>query len=275
MIDTATQTQLEQHILAAQATFFGTINKGTFEIRPNWARGFSGLPWPTYNIFLPRTPAGLNDDILAEAEAFFTDRHVFYCIELVHNRLPDGPDFLDKRGYQSLPPQPAMLLQEIAPTYAINPDIEISPVKTVPGLTAYCTIYHRVFDFPLADITRLFTVAQLKSDVLQHYLAFLDEQPAGIGTLICTEGMSSLWNICTLDQYRHQGVASTLISHMLGQAQAQNCLPTMLYSTAQAYTLFQKVGFEIYTQRQWFLQPGLDYDDEEDEAPAIGADSSS
>lgn len=265
MIDASTRASLDQHIVAALAILYRTISGGSFEIMPHWVRGCSGLPWPNFNILLPLTPAGLTDDTLADAAAFFADARVHYSVELVHDRFPEGPDFLDKRHYQALPPQPAMLLQNYPATVQPNPEIDIEPVRTVPSLTAFYTLLHQVFDFPLGDMAKLFPVNHLKNEVIQHFLAFVDEQPAGAGTIICVEDIASIWNLCTLDSYRRRGVATALLHRMLRHALENYCRATMLYSTAQAFLLFNKFGFEIYTQRQWFLPPGIDYDDEWDE----------
>ncbi len=265
MIDSSTRTGLDRHLIAAQAILYRTVSGGIFETTPHWVRGFSGLRWPTFNIFLPLTPTGLTDDTLADAAAFFVHRDVLYSVELVHDRFPEGLDFLDKRHYQSLPPQPAMFLRGFPTDVEPNPEVYVEPVRTVPSLTAFCTLLHQVFDFPLADMVKLFPVAHLKNEVIQHYLAFLDEQPVGAGTLICVEDVASIWNVCTIDPYRQRGVATTLLYQMLGQAGENKCPVAMLYSTAQAYHFFNKFGFEIYTQRQWFLPPGIDYGDDYEE----------
>jgi GNAT superfamily N-acetyltransferase len=256
------RSRLDQHIVAAQAALFQTMAGSIFEQTPDWVRSYSGLRWPNFNIFLPLTPAGLSDDILADTAAFFMDKQVFYSVELVHDRFPEGPDFLDQRGYQSLPPQPAMALHEFPADIRLNPAVDVEPVRTVPSLTAFCTLLHRVFDFPLGDMVRLAPVNHLKSQVIYHYLAFMDEQPVGAGTLVCIRDVASVWNMCTIDEYRQRGVATTLLNQMLNDARTRGCRHVMLYSTAQAYQLFSNFGFEIFTQRQWFLPPGIDYGDE-------------
>lgn len=262
-MDPSTRARLAQHVVAAQAVLYGNISGGIFQITPDWARGFSGLPWPTFNIFMPRTMAGLTDDTLADAAAFFDDKKVLYAIELVHDRFPEGPDLLDKRHYQSLPPQPAMVLEDFPEEIQINPDIYIEPVRTVPALTAFCTLQHQVFDFPLPDMVKLFPVAHVKDTAIQHFLAFIDEQPVGTSTMILADGVASFWNLCTVDSHRRQGVATTLLHRMMREVWENYDQLAMLYSTAQAYSLFSKFGFEIYTQRQWFLPPGIDYGSEE------------
>ncbi len=262
MVDPSTRARLAQHAVAAQAVLYGYISDGIFEITPDWARGFSGLSWPTFNIFLPRTLDGLTDDTLADAAAFFDDKRVHYSIELEHDLFPEGPDFLDKRHYQSLPPQPAMFLEDFPMNVQTVPDVYVESVQTVPALTAFCTLQHQVFDFPLADMVKLFSVAHLKSEAVEHYLAFVNDEPVGAGTVIMVEGVASFSNLCTIDSWRQRRVATTLLHRMLTEAWEKNNRLAMLYSTAQAYSLFNKFGFEIYTQRQWFLPPGIDYGDE-------------
>ena len=262
-MDLSVRSRVDQHMLAAQTELYRTISGGLFEITKNWARGFSGLRWPNFNVFLPLKPAALTDDNLADAAAFFVDRREYYSVELVHDRFPEGPDFLDKRGYQALPPQPAMVLDEFPTGVQSHLEVSVEPVKTVPALTAFCTILHQVFDFPLEDMIKLAPVSHLKNPVIQHYLAFLDEQPVGAGTVVYAEGVSSIWNLSTVDAFRKRGVATTLLHRMLNDTQEKRrCQFTMLYSAAQTYHLFNKFGFEIYTQRQWFLPPGIVYDDE-------------
>ncbi len=143
----------------------------------------------------------------------------------------------------------------------VNSEITIYSVTTLPVLTAFCTLLHSVFDFPQRDVLTLYPVSQLKDDRIQHYVAFMDEQPVGAGTVICIDGVTSIWNMCTLDTYRRRGVATSLLYQILSDAYNRECRLFMLYSTAQAYHLFSKFGFEIYTQRQWFLPPGIDYEE--------------
>lgn len=266
MIDSSARARVDRHIVAAEARCYRAISGGSFEITPDWMRGFSGLQSPIFNIFQPISAAGLSDDILADTAAFFSSKQVLYTVELVHDRFPEGLDFLDQRRYQSLPPQPAMFLRNISGNtdLQLNPAVQVERVRTVPSLTAFCTLLHQVFDFPLSDMIRFYPVGHLggeTKDVIRHYLAFLDEQPVGAGTVICLENVAGIRNVCTVDQYRQRGVATTLLFHMLSDAGQRGCRLSILYSTPQAYKFFNKFGFEIYTQRQWFLPPGIDYQD--------------
>lgn len=266
-MDPAIRTRLDQHLVAARAKLFRAVAGGTCEIMRDWVRAYSGLSVPSFNIFQPRTPNGLTEETLADTAAFFSSRQALYTVELIHDQFRDGPDFLDKLGYQSLPPQLAMFQADlhINGDPHLNEAVTVEHIVTVPSLTAFCTLLNQVFDYSLDDIRKFFPVLHLGADlkhVIRHYLAFLDEQPVGAGTVICLDGVASLWNLCTLDEFRQRGVASTLVDHMLSDADEYGCHLKVLFSSPQAYNLFNRYNFEIYTQRQWFLPPGLEYQED-------------
>ena len=265
MVPSSVRAKLDEHILAAQATLYRNISGGSFEIMRNWGRGYSGMSSPTLNVFLPLDPSALTDDSLADTAAFFTSRKTYYAVELVHDQLPEGPDFLNRRRYQALPPEPAMALENIPDSLNLNPEVAVRQVATVPDLTAFCALMNAVFDFSLREITRRFPVPQLKDGRIKHWLAFMDERPVGAGTTVLVGGVDSVWNVCTVDSYRRQGVATVLLHQMLADTRENGSTASMLYSTAQAYNFFARIGFEIFTQRQWFLPPGIEFEDDGDE----------
>ncbi|GAB4423752.1 MAG: hypothetical protein Kow0031_02410 [Anaerolineae bacterium] len=254
------RTLLNKHIQAAQAAQFRSIAGGSFELMPDWARGFSGLHQPIFNIFWPFNPAGLTDDILADTAAFFSSRSALYAVEIIHDALPHGPDYLHQRRYTALPPQPAMLCDLLPASAPTHPDVIVEPVKTVPGISAFCSLQNQIFDFDLQDMRRRFPVAQLKEPRISHFLAFVNETPVGCGTVILTNGVASVWNVGTLDDYRGRGVGSTLLRHMLVAAAQRGGESAMLFSTAQAFNFFSGHGFEIFTQRQWFLPQNIEFE---------------
>ncbi|MDM8518769.1 GNAT family N-acetyltransferase [Anaerolineales bacterium HSG6] len=263
-MDPTIRTKLDNHIIAAQALFYRAMENGLFEILPDWVRGKSGVQIPSFNIFMPLNENGLDDEVFADTAAFFNSQRVVYAIELIHDHLPHGPDYLNKRRYQPLPPQPAMLMSELPTNLKQNAKVRIERVKTVPAHTAFYTTLHAVFDYNIDDVVQLFPVRHLNENqihTIRHYLAFVDDQPVGTGSIICKHGVASVWNLCTIDAYRRQGIANTLLYTMLNEANKDGYDLAMLYATAQSYQLFNQFGFDIFTQRQWFLPPSIQYAD--------------
>ncbi|MCB0180832.1 MAG: GNAT family N-acetyltransferase, partial [Anaerolineae bacterium] len=259
-MDASIRAILDRHIIDVQSLIYRNIAGGSLEVMPHWVRGFSGLQQPVFNTFLPRDLAGLSDDTLADTAAFFSSRNTLYGVELIEDFVPGGADYLNDCHYQSLPPELALVISGQPNEVDRNTEIMIEKVDTVPSLTAFCTLMHLVFDFPLRDMIKLYSVAHLKEDRIGLYLAFLDEQPVSAGALLRTNGAASITNLVTIDDYRGQGVATTLTYRMLADARELDCDHVMAYSTAQGFSLFHRLGFEIFSQRQWFLPPGIDYE---------------
>ena len=251
---------LNKHNRAAQVALFRSIAGGSFQLMHNWGRGYSGLQIPIFNVFMPFTPDALNDDTLADTAAFFSSRDSLYAVEIIHDTVPRGPDFLYQRRYTALPPQPAMFSESLPTGIPTHPDITVQLVTTVPGVSAFCTLQNEIFDFNLQDMRRKFPVAQLKEKRITHYLAFVNESPVGCGTTVKADGVVSVWNVGVLDEFRHIGVGALLVQHMLADARQQGNEVALLFSTAQAYNFFTNLGFEIFTQRQWFLPQNIRYE---------------
>ena len=264
-MDSSTRTRLDQHLINVRVKLFRAINGGSVEIVREWMRAYSGLSVPSFNIFQPLTEAGLTDDALADNAAFFMWHKTLYTVELIHDKFPEGPDYLDQLGYQALPPHLAMYFdgsKTVDSDLKLNHAVSVIPVTNVPSLTAYCTLLHQVFDYSLEDMITFYSVYHLGEelrDIIRHYLVFADEQPVGAGTLICLDGVASISNVCTVDAYRRQHIATTLLHQMLLDADSHGCSLKGVYSTPDAYNLFNKFDFEIYTQRQWFLPPDIEF----------------
>lgn len=256
-MDETLRARLDDHVIAAQARLTQAVAGAKFEITRIYARQYTGSNLPNFNLFIPLNSDGLADEVLADTAAFFASRRVLYAVALDEHRVPDGVSFLSERRYQALPPQPTMALSRLPTSYETRQDIVIERVGTVASLSAFYTLIHRVFDFPLVETRNLFPVAQLKDDAVRHYLVFCEDQPAATGTVVYLGSIASVWNMCTLDNYRRRGIASTLLRHMLWEAAESGCQHSMLYSTPMGYSLYERLGYHIFSQRQWFLPPDV------------------
>ncbi|MFQ5613523.1 MAG: GNAT family N-acetyltransferase [Anaerolineae bacterium] len=257
-MDDALKSRLDDHLVLAQIKMTESLAKGECEVTSNYVRHFTGSGIPSFNFFVPLNANGLTDDILADTSAFYLSRKVIYAIALDEHRLPGGETYLNERRYQALPPQPTMVLPEVPTKFQADPGFGVERIGTVASLSAFYTLIHRVFDFPLDEMRRLFPVVQLKDDAIRHYLAFYDDRPVATGTAICLGDIVSIWNMCTLDNYRRQGIASGLLHHMLCEAAESGCRHSILYSTAMGYSLYDHVGYQLYSQRRWFLPPNVE-----------------
>jgi predicted GNAT family acetyltransferase len=102
----------------------------------------------------------------------------------------------------------------------------------------------------------MFSANQLQDNAIWHYLGYLGEMPVAAGTAVLAKGIVSVWNVATHDDFRRRGVATALMERLLGDAWENGCDSSLLYSSPMAYPLYQKLGYELYSQRRCFIPPG-------------------
>ncbi|SES01508.1 hypothetical protein SAMN04487944_11526 [Gracilibacillus ureilyticus] len=92
------------------------------------------------------------------------------------------------------------------------------------------------------------------SDCWTFYLAFIENEPSGIGVMFRKEGIASLAAATTLPEFRQRGVQSSLIRKRMIQAFSENC--HLITGQAQFGSVSQnnmeRAGMKIaYTKAIW------------------------
>jgi GNAT superfamily N-acetyltransferase len=254
-MDTHIIKRLDTHILKAHRHLYQSVEGGVFERTDDWVRGFTGSTISTFNILLLLRSQALTDDLLSDTAAYFNEQGVPHVVAFDEHWFSGGTNFLHTRSYQPLPPLPGMVLLGPPRRLRPHPDLVVEQVETVARLSEYCRLISELFGLPLTETIHLFSVNQLQNEAIRHYVGYVDEVPVVAGTAVLTEGIVSVWNVATHDVVRRQRVATALMERLLGDAWDDGCDASLLYSTPMAYSLYQRLGYELYTQRRCFLPP--------------------
>jgi len=254
-MDTSQRARLDAHAVQAHMIMVAASAEGEVEERNNFVLGYTGAALPTYNFFIPLNLRGLTDESLADASAFFNTRATLYAVSLEEHRVPDGTEYLSRRRYQPLPPQPIVATTELPTALVPQNRLVIKMVSTVPDLTAFFSVLRAVYDFSPEEVMLLFPTSQLAKDQgIKHYVGYTPSgTPVTAGTLICAHNVASVWNLGTLDNFRRQGFATILLNYMLCCATESGCDLSMIYATPMGFSLFNALGYKLYAMRQWFL----------------------
>jgi GNAT superfamily N-acetyltransferase len=247
--------RLNEHTVEAHHHLCQSVKEGRFERAEDWVRAYTGSTVSTFNFLLLLKDRALTDDILSDSAAYFNERGVPHVVAFDEHRVPGGSKFLHARSYQPLPPQPGMVLLGPPRRFGRCPDLLIESVGATTAMSGYCGLVSELFGLPLTDTTRLFSVNQSHAGVIRHFLGTLDGKPVVVGTSVLAAGIVSVWNVATHDDARRQGVATALMERLLQDAWDDGCDASLLYSSPMAYSLFQKLGYELHTQRHCFLPP--------------------
>jgi ribosomal protein S18 acetylase RimI-like enzyme len=252
------QARLHAHAIEAHIILAENSQEGEVERSGDYVLGYTGVALPSFNFFLPLTLTGLTDDTLADASAFFRTRDTLYAVSLEEHRVPDGTEYLSKRRYQPLPPEPIMALESLPKTRFAQDKLEVEVAATVPALTALYSVLEAVFDYTPDEAMLLFPTRQLSAENLKHFIGFRsDGTPVTVGTAVYAEGVVSVWHLSTLDDHRRQDYASILLNHILVSAVERGCDASLIYDTPMGFSLFNKFGYKLYAMRQWFLPQEL------------------
>jgi GNAT superfamily N-acetyltransferase len=247
--------RLDEHILEAHRQLCQSVDGGIFERSEDWVRVFTGSTVATFNFLLLLNERALTDDVLSDTAAYFDEQGVPHVVAFDEHWLPQGSNFLHSRCYQPLPPLPAMGLSDLPRPLEPHPDILIEKVDTAPAMNFYCSLVSELFGLPLTDTTHLFPVRQLQNDAIRHYLGYLEGAPVVVGTAVLAGAAVSVWNVATHDDVRRRGGATALMNRLLQDAWEDGCEASLLYSSPMAFSMYQKLGYGLYTQRRSFLPP--------------------
>lgn len=85
-----------------------------------------------------------------------------------------------------------------------------------------------------------------------HYIAYWENRPAGAGMLFPHGGMGGIYNMCTLPEFRGQGVATAVMAAIMEDAWRAGCEYVGLTPTIMGRPLYQRLGFrEAYRERYY------------------------
>ncbi len=253
-MDEKQRQRLDAHVIQAYATLAKMSAEGEVEYGADYILGYTGADLPTFNFFVPLRLTGLTNESLADAAAFFKTRHAMYAVSLEEHRVPDGTEYLSMRRYQPLPPQPIVVSDTLPVSADARSDFTVKQLATVPDLTAFYSVLRAVYDYTPEEVMLLFPSTHLQAKHLQHYVGYADDGlPVCTGTLICAEGVASVWHLATLDNFRRRGLATSLFNDILFDARKNGCDLSIIYATPMGFSLFNELGFKLFGMRQWFL----------------------
>ncbi len=257
-MDANQPARLDAHAIEAHMLLIETSQEGEVERNGDYVLGYTGAALPTFNSFIPLTLTGLTDETLADASAFFNTRHTMYSISLEEHRVPDGTEYLSKRRYQPLPPQPIMALDRLPTERIVQNQVTFIEVATVPAMTAFYSVLEAVFDYAPDEVMLLFPVTQIAVEGVKHFVGFLnDDVPVTVATSVYAEDIVSVWHLSTLDDFRRRGFASILLNHILVDAAKYGCDASLIYATPMSFSLFGNLGYRLHAMRQLFLPQEL------------------
>jgi N-acetylglutamate synthase len=77
-------------------------------------------------------------------------------------------------------------------------------------------------------------------------IAYLGEMPVACGLTMVEEDYAGLFDVCTLDEFRNQGIGTALCAHLMQTGRlhgADRCWLSVIANNASALRVYEKLGF--------------------------------
>ncbi|MHC2070060.1 GNAT family N-acetyltransferase [Bremerella sp. T1] len=139
----------------------------------------------------------------------------------------------------------------------ISDDVEIQAVTSATQLRTWVEIMTGVYGLPeftrepwFQILNRLGLDGRSK---LQHFVARLDGDVAGVGSVFYGSQAAGIYNIAVLPEFRGQGVASTLTISLLSLIDEQGYQLATLCASQEAEKLYRKIGFQMHGELNCFV----------------------
>ena len=122
----------------------------------------------------------------------------------------------------------------------------------------YFDIFLQGFNLAVGDRSQLQAFADHYFDhpKAEHFIGFVDGEPAGIATVLFHSGVAGVYDVVTLPELRGRGVARAIMSRLLLEARRRGYGVSILHSTAMGHPLYRSLGYEDrFIFRRFLLRP--------------------
>ncbi|GHO45111.1 GNAT family N-acetyltransferase [Ktedonospora formicarum] len=150
----------------------------------------------------------------------------------------------------------ALSLPERVSDLRTCPDLEIREVQSNLELKLLCEIERIGFDTPTSSIKRYYEMYRRSgfgpSYSWRHFLGYQQGQAVASTSLQLYAGVVGIFGVATLPQARNQGIAASMMLHILDKAEELGYRVSSLSPTEQSERLYQRIGFRTLGQTYYY-----------------------
>jgi ribosomal protein S18 acetylase RimI-like enzyme len=187
-------------------------------------------------------------------ERYFRHRGRPYSIMTLDALVPRAADMLVPFNYAEYDSMPAMWLEgEPDSEPPASREIWVRQVDSPVPLSVFRKILSTVFHLSMTEVNLVLGERTLEIEHVKHYLGWLGNTPVGTASLVLSDGVAGVWNVGTLSEYRHRGVAATLMHHILSEARMLGYRDSMLLASNEGQPLYERLGYKTLSHIRVFV----------------------
>lgn len=192
--------------------------------------------------------------VINEVIKHFSSHGMPACFTITPFTEPeDFSEHLIRRGFKLIQQQLIMAYKG-GKNMRLNPEVEVKRAKKSEVAT-WINIVRKGFNYP-EDFAFKTTSIIIEKEEFMPYLAHISNKPVGCGMLYSENGVSGIYAMVTLPEYRRKGVASAVLHEMVLEYErsGDNLLTLGTEMGSPAERLYKKVGFQTEYIQSLFLE---------------------
>lgn len=140
----------------------------------------------------------------------------------------------------------AMLFDEIPPVKEEISPFTVRKVTTPDDFEIWAGICNRILhnNYPMLHPVNHFALC--KEDVMSCFIAYDNDVPASVCSIIYNKGAASLEFVCTLKEYRLKGLAKAVCIAAIQEAFSKGSEIITLRALPDVKGIYRKMGFKLY-----------------------------
>lgn len=215
------------------------------------------------NHLFPHRPDALTEDVLDQAEAFFSEHNAYWTAIYTDRYMPEADALLAERDYSArwhstlmvLDGSPsASVLRQMPRLYA--PAVRATTRDHLDDIVA---VLRDAFGTSHVISRRVVRAEHLGDPTVRHYLMF-DRDDPGVAVACATAtihagGVATIWNVGTRRDYRREGYGTALMLGVLDDLRQQGAPLTALLSSAEGVGLYTALGYRTLAKTYYMGPP--------------------
>jgi ribosomal protein S18 acetylase RimI-like enzyme len=129
------------------------------------------------------------------------------------------------------------------------PGLEFRRVDSPETLDDFRALGATCFHVPIGWFAEVFDAGITAAHPFVCWVGYHGGQPVATAATVSAHGVTGLYNVATIPEYRHRGCGEAITRHALDTAVREaNSARLVLQSTSDGLRLYQRMGFELVTR---------------------------
>lgn len=215
----------------------------------------TGAPVPWFNIAYVTRPLNDPSTAMADACAFFDERHLPFVVRVRENTDTPTERAAEAAGLPFTDAVPGMVLGDIGPRGTFLEHIAIRRVQG-SNVADHIGVVADSFGMP-HDMVSSFVSQQLGEEPdFELYVGYHHDRPVAASALAVSHRVAGVYNVGTVREYRNQGIGEAMTWHAIRQGALANCRIASLQSSRMGEPIYRRMGFRTVTTYRTFARPG-------------------